>query len=151
MINGLQPLLGEGIYGYYIFPRRAIMKAMPQYVWSGKEKEPRAGKAAKTQQQQVAVLIDSLTASSGEMVAISFKGRSNAKFFGQPSAGYTTGNGTYKLSDGAYLFLATGYMADKNRNTYLPNIAPDVVVEYSPAGAQDKTIEAAKKWLLEAK
>lgn len=150
MINGLQPLFGEGIYGYYILPRRTIKKAIPLWVWSGKEKEPRAVKAVKTQ-QRVAVLIDSLTASSGEMVALSFKGLSNVKLFGQPSAGYTTTNGTYKLSDGAYLLLATGYMADKNRNTYLPNIAPDVVVEYSPAGAQDKTIEAARKWLLEAK
>ena len=150
MINGLQPLLGEGIYGYYIFPRRKIMKAMPQYVWSGKGKEQRAVKAAKTQ-KRVAVLIDSRTASSGEMVAISFKGRSNAKLFGQPSAGYTTGNGTYKLSDGSLLLLATGYMADKNQNKYLPNVTPDVVVEYSPTDAQDKTIEAARKWLLEAK
>jgi len=150
MITGLQPLLGEGIYGYFIFPRRTIKKATPLYVWSGKGKEQPAGKTAKTQ-QRVAVLIDSLTGSSGEMVALSFKGRSNAKFFGQPSAGYTTTNQDFKLSDGAYLLLATGYMADKNRHKYLPNITPDVVVEYAPANAQDKTIEAARKWLLETK
>lgn len=150
MINGLQPLLGEGIYGYFIFPRRMVKKAIPLWVWSGKGKEQPAVKAAKTQ-PRVAVLIDSLTGSSGEMVALSFKGRSNAKFFGQPTAGYTTTNQDFKLSDGAYLLLATGYMADKNRNTYLPNIAPDVVVEYAPANAQDKTIEAARKWLLETK
>lgn len=149
MITGLQPLLGEGIYGYFIFPRRTLMKAMPQYVWSGKEKEQRAVKTAKTQ-QKVAVLIDSLTASSGEMVALSFKGRSNAKLFGQPSAGYTTTNQDFRLSDGSLLLLATGYMADKNRNKYVPNIAPDVVVEYSAVDAPDKTIEAARKWLLEA-
>lgn len=150
MIDGLQPLLGEGLYGYYIFPRRKIMKAMPQYVWSDQGKEPRAVKATK-KQKRVAVLIDSRTASSGEMVAISFKGLSNAKLFGQPSAGYTTGNQDFKLSDGAYLYLATGYMADRNRTKYLPNIVPDVVVVDLPADAQDKTIEAAIKWLLEAK
>ena len=150
MIKGLQPLLGEGIYGYFLFPRRTIKKTIPLYVWSDKGKEQPAVKAAKTQ-QRVAVLIDSLTGSSGEMVALSFKGRSNAKFFGQPSAGYTTTNQDFKLSDGAYLLLATGYMADKNRHTYLPNIAPDVIVEYVPANAPDKTIEAASKWLLEAR
>jgi carboxyl-terminal processing protease len=85
------------------------------------------------------------------MVALSFKGRSNVKLFGQPSAGYTTANQDFKLSDGAYLLLATGYMADKNRHIYLPNIAPDVVVEYAPVNAPDKTIETARKWLLEAK
>ena len=47
--------------------------------------------------------------------------------------------------------MATGYMADKNRHTYLPTIVPDVVVEYAPQGAQDMTIEAANKWLVEAK
>ncbi|RPD44375.1 hypothetical protein DNI29_21975 [Hymenobacter sediminis] len=151
MIQGLQPLLGEGIYGYYILPRRRIKKTIPLWVWSNKEKtKQRAVEKAKTP-QRVAVLIDSLTGSSGEMVAIALKGLPQAKIFGQPSAGYTTTNGTYPLSDGAYLLLATGYMADKNRNTYVPNIAPDVVVEYSPAGAEDKTLEAARKWLLEAK
>lgn len=147
MINGLQPLLGEGIYGYFIFPKRTIKKTVPLYVWSGKGK----GQPAVERQQRVAVLIDSLTGSSGEMVALSFKGRSNARFFGQPTAGYTTTNQDFKLSDGAYLLLATGYMADKNRRTYLPNIAPDVVVKHAPVTTQDETLEAARKWLLEAK
>ena len=148
MINGLQTLIGEGTYGYFIFPQNK--KGIPLRSQSGKAKDQRAVEAAKTQ-KKVAVLIDSLTASSGEMVALSFRGLSNAKFFGQPSAGYTTINQRFKLSDGAYLLLATGYMVDKNRNTYLNGIAPDVVIDYSPADAQDKTIEAARRWLLEAK
>jgi carboxyl-terminal processing protease len=150
MIQGLQPLLGEGIYGYYILPRRTIKKTFPQWVHSEKETKERAVAKSRTP-RRVAILIDSLTGSSGEMTAIALRGLPQAKFFGQPSAGYTTINGTYPLSDGAYLLLATGYMADKNRHTYLPNIAPDVVVEYAPAGAEDKTLEAARKWLLEAK
>jgi carboxyl-terminal processing protease len=150
MIEGLQPLLGEGIYGYFLFPRRTLKKTIPLYVWREKGKQQPASKAANTP-QRVAVLIDSLTGSSGEMVALSFKGRSNVKFFGQPSAGYTTTNQDFKLSDGAYLLLATGYMADKNRHTYLPNITPDVVVGYAPANTPDKTLEAASKWLREAK
>ncbi|GAA4008904.1 S41 family peptidase [Hymenobacter fastidiosus] len=150
MINGLQALIGEGTYGYFILPRHKYKKERPLRSWSGKEKEQRAAEAATTQ-RRVAVLIDSLTGSSGEMVAIALKGLGNAKFFGQPSAGYTTTNQNFKLSDGAYLFLATGYMADKNRNPYLNGIAPDVVVEHSPDAAQDKTIEAARRWLLEPK
>lgn len=150
MIKGLQPLLGEGVYAYFLFPRRTFTKRLPLYSWSGKEQQPSTVTAVTTP-MRVAVLIDSLTASSGEMVAIALKGRDHVKFFGQPSAGYTTTNGTYKLSDGAYLLLATGYMADKNQHTYLPNIAPDVVVEYVAADAPDKTIEAASRWLREAK
>ncbi len=148
MINGLQALIGEGTYGYFIFPQNK--KGIPLRSQSGKKSAQSADKADKTQ-QRVAVLVDSLTASSGEMVALSFKGLSNAKFFGQPSGGYTTVNRTFQLSDGAHLLLATSHMADRNRTTYLNGIAPDVVVEYSPADAQDKTIEAARRWLLEAK
>lgn len=150
MIQGIQPLLGEGMYGYFILPRRTMKKAIPLWVWSGKEAKQRTVEKANTP-RRVAVLIDSLTGSSGEMVAIALKGLPQARFFGQPSAGYTTTNGTYPLSDGAYLLLATGYMADKNRKTYLPNIVPDVVVESVPTGAEDKTLETARKWLLNAK
>lgn len=151
MIQGLQPLIGEGKYGYFIFPRHTLIKEKPLYNWSGKTKQQRAGAAAAVQQPRLAVLIDSLTGSSGEMVAIALHGLNNARFFGQPSAGYTTINQDFKLSDGAYLLLATGYMADKNHHTYLPKILPDVVVEPSPQDSPDKTIEAARKWLLEAK
>lgn len=150
MLQGLKPLLGEGIYSYDIFPRHTFKKKIPRYNWSGKEKQPSAGKAAPTP-QRVAILIDSLTASSGEMVAIALKGRDNARVFGQPSAGYTTMNQDFKLSDGAYLLLATGYRMDRNQKPYLNGITPDVVVEYSSEYAPDKMIEAAKRWLREAK
>ncbi|UOR06789.1 S41 family peptidase [Hymenobacter aerilatus] len=150
MIEGLKPLLGEGIYAYDISPRRAFMKEKPRYNWSGKEQQPRSGAAAPTP-QQVAILIDSLTASSGEMVAIALMGRDNARVFGQPSAGYTTANQDFKLSDGAYLLLAAGYRMDRTRKPYLNRITPDVVVEYSPKDTPDKTIEAAQRWLRETK
>jgi carboxyl-terminal processing protease len=148
MINGLQALLGTGTYGYFITPHNK--KGVRLRSRGGTGPGQRAVIAAKTQ-QRVAVLIGAQTASSGEMVAIALKGLPHAKLFGQPSAGYTTTNATYKLTDGAYLFLAAGYMADKNRHKYLPNIAPDVMVESSPLDAQDKTMEAARRWLLEAK
>lgn len=150
MIGGLQTLLGEGTYGYFIFPRSRFRKEIPLRIQTGKEKRQPVGEIVEMQ-KKIAVLIDSLTASSGEMTAISLKGLSNAKFFGQRSGGYTTTNQDFILSDGAYLLLATGYMADKNRNKYENGITPDVIVEPSPDGAQDKTIEVAKRWLLETR
>ncbi|GAB3297796.1 S41 family peptidase [Hymenobacter tenuis] len=145
MISGLQPLLGDGIYGYLLYPRRK--KETPLLSRSGKAKEPRVGEADRPQ-HRVAVLIDSLTASSGEMVALALRGLPNTRFFGQRSAGYTTSNQTFRLPDGALLLLATAYMADRNRNTYPTGIVPEVIVDYSPADAPDKTVEAASRWLL---
>jgi carboxyl-terminal processing protease len=144
MIEGVQALLGEETYGYFLFRQgeRALQ--------SRRAKEPNPLAAAASPPPRVAVLLDSLTASSGEMVAIAFKGRPNPKFFGQPSAGYTTTNRSFKLADGAYLMLATGYMVDRNRHAYLSGITPDVIVEYSPAQAPDKPLEAASRWVQEA-
>ncbi|OUJ70295.1 S41 family peptidase [Hymenobacter crusticola] len=150
MLQGLQSLLGEGIYAYDIYPRHTLMKKVPRYHWSEKQQQPSAGEAAPPP-KKVAILIDSLTASSGELVAIALQGRANAKVFGQPSAGYTTSNQPFNLSDGAYLLLAVGYRMDRTQKPYLNGITPDVVVEYSPQDTPDKTIEAAKKWLREAR
>jgi carboxyl-terminal processing protease len=148
MIEGLQTLIGEEPYGYFIIPRHK--RQIQLRIQREKEKQLSALPAATTQ-RRVAVLTDSLTGSSGEMAAIALKGLRNTKFFGQPSAGYTTTNMNYRLSDGAYLLLAEGYMVDRNRRPYLDGIVPDVVVEYSPTEALDKTLEAATKWLSEAK
>jgi carboxyl-terminal processing protease len=145
MLEGVQPLLGEGTYGYFIF--RDGERAL--HSQSTKEPVPQAAAAVSTS-LRVAVLLDSLTASSGEMVAIAFKGRPNTQFFGQPSAGYTTSNRRFELANGAYLMLATGYMADRNRQAYLNGITPDVVVEYTPAQSPDKTLDAARHWVQQA-
>jgi carboxyl-terminal processing protease len=145
MLTGVQPLLGQGTYGYFIY--REGERAL--HSQGSTEPVPQAAANASTS-LRVAVLLDSLTASSGEMVAIAFKGRPNTQFFGQPSAGYTTSNRDFKLSDGAYLLLATGYMADRNRHAYLNGITPDVVVEYAPASAPDKTLDTACRWVQQA-
>ncbi len=148
MIEGLQALLGEQTYGYFFFPRSRFRQEMPLQIGRGKDKGQPADKVQETQ-KKVAVLIDSLTASSGEMTAIALRGLSNSRFFGQPSGGYTTTNQPFTLSDGSYLLLATGYMADKNRTKYMQGIIPDVVVEPASNTAPDKTIETARRWLLE--
>lgn len=142
MLAGVQPLLGEGPYGYFIYrdgERALYSQGAPAPV-------PPAARPA----QRVAVLLDSLTASSGEIVAIAFQGRANTQFFGQPSAGYTTSNRRFELADGTYLLLATGYLVDRNRHAYLGGITPDVVVEYAPAQAPDKTLDAARRWVQQA-
>lgn len=145
MLEGVQPLLGEGTYGYFIY--REGERAL--HSQGAKEPVPQSAATASTS-LRVAVLLDSLTASSGEMVAIAFKGRPNTQFFGQPSAGYTTSNRRFELANGAYLMLATGYMADRNRHAYLSGITPDVVMEYAPAQSPDKTLDAARHWVQQA-
>jgi C-terminal processing protease CtpA/Prc len=147
MLAGLQALLGDETCGYLVYPRRQAENAV--HSQPIKKQRPQLPAAAPTP-LRVAVLLDSLTGSSGELVAIAFKGLPNTRFFGQPSAGYTTATQHFKLSDGTYLVLTTGYMTDRHHVAYLTGIVPDVVVHTTPAHTPDSTLEAAKRWLLEA-
>ena len=52
----------------------------------------------------VAVLIDRDTGSSGEGIAIAFRGRPDTRFFGESTAGAATSTFPYTLSDGAQIF-----------------------------------------------
>ena len=89
----------------------------------------------------VAVLIGPQTASSGEATALSFKGRPNTQFFGQPTAGFTPANRTFKLSDGAVLVLIVSWMTDRNGEKY-PNVTPD-----EPGSSPEDTQQKALDWL----
>jgi carboxyl-terminal processing protease len=88
----------------------------------------------------VAVLIGPQTASSGEATAISFRGRPNTRFFGQPSYGLTTGNEGFPLSDGAMIILTVAVELDRTGQEYGGSIIPDVVTSAAESDATD--------WLL---
>ena len=76
---------------------------------------------------KVAIVMSSVTASSGEIVAMSFKGRKNTIFIGQDTYGATTSNDKRDLPFGAFMALTTGIDCDRNQNTY-ENIKPDISV-----------------------
>jgi carboxyl-terminal processing protease len=102
----------------------------------------------------VAVLIDRATASSGEAIAVAFRGRPNTRFFGQSTCGISTSTEPFKLGGGAILYLTTCVDADRNFVFYPAGIDPDDLVPESelPLGAPgDPCISAAMNWLLEPK
>jgi carboxyl-terminal processing protease len=144
MVAGLNALIKDGIAGYWVDTKNKRSKW-----YSFGRAMYGAGKFYKIKRMSspIAVLIDSLTASSGEMTAISFIGLRNVKTFGQPSAGYTTSNGTYRLSNGAILQLANSYAADRKKNIYKERIYPNVHIRENTKTADD-TIEAAMEWVM---
>lgn len=154
MIAGLGPLTGEGSLGYFV---KMVNKKETQSAWFYKKGSSGAGSGSsvsvakpyvlKRRDAKIAVIIGTKTGSSGEMTAISFIGKENTKLFGTSSAGYTTGNAIYKLSDGSNLVLASSYTADRNMKRYMKKISPDVVVNQGNDGA-DADLKAAETWLL---
>jgi C-terminal processing protease CtpA/Prc len=139
----------DGIVGYF-----SGSKNQKELAWEGNN-----GKIANTDELidtykvtklpiKIALLIDSMTGSSGEITAISFIGLANVKVFGTPSAGYITANATIILFDGTLLNLATSNVADRTHKIYFDKIIPDLNVNTGISSNVDTPLETAKKWLL---
>ena len=148
MIAGLGPLLNKGYLGYFVRGRHKnpwSISGRGNKAWSGSAVVP-AAYTVKNAHNKIAVLTGPATASSGEFTTISFIGQSNTRLFGRPTAGYTTGNSMFPLSDGSTLLLATTYAADRKKHHHIGPINPDVPVQQSKD--KDADMEAATNWIL---
>lgn len=95
----------------------------------------------KSQNPYVAILTDNITASSGEAVAIAFKGRDKTKSFGMPTFGVSTSNRSHTLSDGSRINLTESVFADRNKTKYGNSVPPDLSCE------DNKTLQDAIDWI----
>lgn len=149
MIAGLNALLEDGTIGYLVGTtkkKEKEWKTINGKINSSEETIDRY--KVKKPDNKIAVLIDSMTASSGEMTAISFIGLPNVRLFGQPSAGYTTVNSTINLPGGVQLYLATNFVADRTQKKYYGKIIPDEIINTQSSFPVDETLEHAKRWIL---
>jgi C-terminal processing protease CtpA/Prc len=162
MIAGIGPVLGEGDLGSFVDADSA------QTIWyysdgaagvrltNGQEAvnasvSGAAYTLAASESPPVAVLYGPNTASSGEAVAIAFRGRRLARSFGQPTSGLSTANATYPLSDGAHLVLTVAIDADRTGQLYGAELQPDQPVSWTtiePSSPYDTAAAQAKDWLL---
>jgi C-terminal processing protease CtpA/Prc len=159
MLAGIGPLLGDSVVGYFI----AGPEAEAWYYRRGRSGILRRGGAIETASHvtiepvelsapapPVAVLTDGGTASSGEALAVSFRGRPNTRSFGSPTAGFATVNRGSGLPDHANMVVTTGYYADRHRTPAAERLEPDELVPGSVQGwpfPTDRVAEAALRWL----
>jgi len=100
-------------------------------------------------QVPVALITGIITASSGELVAVSFRNRAHVHVIGEPSAGMLTGNDLTELPYDVKLTLTTGYLADR-KGLYTPLITPEQVFTKQANFTdmlQDVNIKAAMDYL----
>jgi hypothetical protein len=145
MLGGLRPLLGDGVLGGF---RNARGTLTPLHAMSPLDNDLPHGPSL--EHAPVAVLLGPHTASSGEVVAVAFRGRPHTRSFGEPTAGLSTGNGMYPLPDGSTIALTTSVDVDRNGQVYGGRIEPDQVVEASSAKSSDAAFDAARAWLVDA-
>jgi carboxyl-terminal processing protease len=153
MLAGIGPLLGNGVCGYFVTPREKIAISYNNGTAAqGKYLRCRVSKPAhqlQTPHQPIIVLTGNSTVSSGEIVALAFKGKAEVFFYGEPTAGYTTANATYTLSDNSMLVLSVCQEADRTGKIYEGRIMPDQMVSINThPGAVDPARCAAMERLV---
>jgi peptidase S41-like protein len=145
MLAGLKPFLGDAPLGTFESPDGSG----PPWV-AGRDLDVTSPAAlAALEHAWVAVITGPRTASSGEAVTISFKGRPRTRSFGQPTNGLSTANGDFPLPDGAMILLTTAIEVDRTGRRYGAKVDPDEVQEAAgPNG--DPAMSAASAWLKSA-
>ena len=91
---------------------------------------------------RVAVLQGQMTASAGEAVLLAFRTRTDTQTFGSSTAGLSSGNEEFLLSDGSSIILTTSVMVDVRGAIHGGVIDPDR--EVSSAG---NPLTSALDWL----
>jgi C-terminal processing protease CtpA/Prc len=131
MIAGIGPILGEGTVGWFINPdqveTRWEYRGGLSIVAGTTVTAVTSPYTLRNVDPKVAVLTDGRVASSGEAVAIAFRGRADTRFFGTPTCGLSTANATFEI-DGAQLSLTVASLADRNKTTYGDSLPPDELI-----------------------
>ncbi|SNC61898.1 Peptidase family S41 [Hymenobacter gelipurpurascens] len=159
MLAGIAPLLGDGHLGGFVdkdgkpdqqwYLRQGNFYMDTMRVTTLQNRCP-----AQRTDKPIAVLLSGRTASSGEIVAISLKGRPNTRFFGEPTYGATTANESYRISGTSYLTIAGLQDADRNQVAYKSHLTPDVLISGGDNFTdlnKDTKVAAALKWLKKPK
>ena len=153
MLAGIGPLLGDGVYGYFVASgERVPISYRDGSACQGRHVICRVsedhGYRTYEPKKSIVVLTGRRTVSAGEIVALAFKGRDQTWLIGQPTAGLTTANATYSLSDKSMLVLTVCQEADCTGHICDGRIQPDRYVPADDAGADpDPTRAAALAWL----
>ena len=100
---------------------------------------------------KVAVLTSTYTASSGEVVAVVFKGREKTRFFGEPTLGLTTVNDWTPIDSTSTLLLSVGTYQSRDGVVHTGFVEPDEDIPFMPDVdmPEDMGIKRALEWLSE--
>lgn len=154
MIGGVGPIVGEGVLGYFVGPD----SAKPWAYRNGSVLIGGNTAATVTDPYElrdasppVVVLVNGVTASAAEATYLSFVGRPNTHTIGGWTAGYSTANTAFLLSDSAVLAVTTAVMADRTGQTYGGYIVPERVTggDGTLNPDTDRAYRYALEWLAE--
>lgn len=154
MIVGLGSILGEGEWLAFTSPWKNVVA----FYREGKAGTDAVGVLAEIEEPyqvkrawpSVAILTSQATVSSGEFIALAFRGRPHTRSFGEPTYGLPTSNYSKVLRDGALLVLTTRLGVDRVGQVFDRPIPANyhVKVDWTCLGmSDDPVLQAALEWL----
>ncbi len=160
MLAGLAPVLGMGVMGGTVDAdgrevQSWVLKPDGLY-WRDASGDRRFAALdpvvrARRVPLPVAVLVGPVTRSSGQALAMAFRGRARAVLIGEPTArGYTTVTAPFVLGERTTLLLAVGSMRDRRGDVHEAELLPDLSVyggDDFESPLQDRKVRAALEWL----
>lgn len=155
MLTGVGPLLQNGICGYFTYNTKEKASWFYRDGESGINNHTITKVSNKPYEllndsNPIAVLTGYKTGSSGEVVVTAFHNKNNTKSFGENTAGLSTGNASFDLSDGSIIFLTTSIFADRKGIIFGGEIQPDenIYFSYLSIGKQeDLVLKKAIEWV----
>jgi hypothetical protein len=139
MIAAVSPLLPDGDILKFKGRKRTVPIPLEYVVKSYGLTPESIGKLPAS--TPIAVLTNSMTGSSGEATLLCFRGLSNVRTFGGPSAGYASGNVTHELADGYKFAITRSCDVARTGEVFCDDpIDPDVPTE--------TPLEDAVHWIL---
>ncbi|MBL0083247.1 MAG: hypothetical protein IPP37_12835 [Saprospiraceae bacterium] len=153
MAEALVPLLGEGPVG----GTDGILDA-EDAVWQVKDENFYYGdftlaipkKCLFSRLPKIAVLTSMYTTSSGEAIAVMYKGRDNTRFWPK-TLGMTTVTDWQPIDENTTMSISVSYYKDRKGKVYKEYVEPDEYFpfEENPLSANDQCLKRAMAWLKE--
>lgn len=141
MLAGVSPLLPDGEVLWFSTPAYDTPVTVSGGSVTGGGTATTASVGAKVG-LPTAVLVNELTASSGEATMLAFRGLGNSRSFGVPTAGYASANISFEMPGGARVLLTTARDRARTGEIFSEDpIQPDHV-DVAPEAA-------ARQWLVE--
>lgn len=154
MLTGLAALLGDGPVGGTVDNRGAGNGEWSirsgNFFWNDYQTTHLDAPAVDGKADKVVVILGRYTCSSGEALAVAFRGRPNTLFIGEQTTGYSTSNSWRVLREDFIVQFAEGYFRDRQGGVYKDGLIPDRYVidgdDYDNLTA-DRKIQEAIRWL----
>lgn len=143
MLIGASPLLSDGLLGRFqnaSGASKAIEKRDGIIFYDGARHllNPQS-QSQRAALRKVALVVGPRTSSSGEILAILFRGQDGVRIFGEETSGQSTANATVALPNGGSLSIASSVTVDRNGTEFESKLSPHV--------RTNRPLEEASLWL----